>query len=299
MWPGGRTKLVLVGGAGSRTGDAERTFALLVRYLVQRGGYDLARDVLEATYAGVGNDGGWQPRPYVPADTRRPLLDSAEAVAGCLDWYRARLPGGVRLCVIGYSLGGVVAFDGATLAVARDRPGWQGRLGAVVSIAAPMLGCNAGPFIQWAWLATAEPDGLGDAGRDLDLRWNDVEERERVQRRAAFLRASGATVLTLADPDDAVVRPEEAVLPGPGQALEDLLVRTTRVRPGSLGHGAILDDPEVWRRVLAAVGPQQPAVGEPDPAAADAIEQELQAIKNRLRAQGRIRPQPPSPRETA
>ena len=63
--------------------------------------------------------GIWRPTPYVAADTRRPLIDSAEAVAGCLDWYRQALPSDTRLCVLGYSLGGVVGLDGATLAVAR------------------------------------------------------------------------------------------------------------------------------------------------------------------------------------
>jgi hypothetical protein len=84
VWPEGRTKLVLVGGVGSRTGDAERSFSGLLRFLAERGGYDPRRDVLEATYAGAETGGVWQPRPYGPADTRRPLLDSAEAVANSL-----------------------------------------------------------------------------------------------------------------------------------------------------------------------------------------------------------------------
>jgi hypothetical protein len=287
VWPGGNNKLVLVAGVGSRTGDAERSFAVLTRALAEQGGYDLRRDVLEATYAGQSDRGQWQPRPYAPPDTRRPLMDSAAAVAGCLDWYRAALPSTTRLCVLGYSLGGVVAVDGATLAVARDRVGWRDRLAAVVTFAAPLRGCNAGPFMSWAWLTTAEPDPLGDAGRDLDKRWKDPEEQERVQRRAAFLRASGAVVLTLADPDDAVVRPEEALLPGPGQSTDQLLVRTQHVRPGSFGHGGLLDEPGAWRRVLAAIGPQRQRAAGPPPE--DAIERELESIKARLRAQGRLK----------
>jgi hypothetical protein len=56
-------------------------------------------------------------------------------------------------------------------------------------------------------------------------------------------------------------------------------------RAGTLGHGAILDEPGVWRRVLAAIGPQHPdADPVPDP-----LDDELKAIKERLRREGRIR----------
>lgn len=288
VWPEGKTKLVLVGGVGSRTGDAERAFGGLIRYLVQHGGYDLRRDVLEATYAGSDASEGWQPRPYVPADTRRPLIDSAEAIANCLEWYRLRLPETTRVCVLGYSLGGVVALDGATLAVVRDRVAWQGRLASLMTFAAPLRGSSAGALVSWAWLVTAEPDGLGEAGRDLDLRWQDSQEQERLTRRAAFLRAAGARVLTLTDPGDAVVRPEEALLPAPGESDDQLLVPTERVRPGSMGHGALLDEPATWRRVFGVVGPQEGAAHVP-PEQAAGIEEELQAIKARLRAEGRLK----------
>jgi hypothetical protein len=289
VWPGGRTKLVVVGGVGTRTGDAERSFAGLMRFLAERAGYHVRHDLLEATYAGTAVGDRWEPRPYWPADTRRPLVDSVDAVAGALEWYRDVLPLRTRFCVLGYSLGGVVALDAATLAVARDRAGWRDRIAAVVTVASPVRGCNAGPFIHWAWLATAEPDPLGVVGAELDRRWRDPQERERVERRAAFLRAEGAVVVTLADPDDAVVRPDEAVLPAPGHSVDDLLVQTDRVRPGSFGHGAILDEPAAWRRILAVIGPQQPLVVGRAGAAVDPIEHELQALKARLRAEGRLK----------
>ena len=275
--------MLLLGGIRSSTGDTTRQFSGLVHYLAERGGYDPRRDVHEATYAGVDVDGVWRPLPYTPADTRRPLIDSAEGVAGCLDWYRAALPPDTRLCLLGYSLGGVVGLDGATLAVARDRAGWRDRLGAVVTLAAPVRGCSVGALINWAWLITAEPDPLGAAGRDLDARWRDPEEQQRLERRAAFLRDHGVQVLTLVDPDDSVVRPEEGTLPGPGETALGLQVPTQITRPGSLGHGVILDEPAVWRRVLAAVGQQSRAGTDTDP-----LEDELRALKERLRGQGRI-----------
>jgi hypothetical protein len=285
VWPGGRTKLVLLTGVGTRTGDAERSFGGLVRFLAEHGGYDPRRDVLEGTYAGSEANGVWRPTPYVAADTRRPLIDSAEAVAGCLDWYRQALPSDARLCVLAYSLGGVVGLDGATLAVARERKGWHARLGAVVTFASPVRGCSAGELMNWAWLVTAEPDALGMAGRDLDARWKDRDEQIRLERRAAFLRGAGTRVLTLVDPGDAVVQPEEALLPAPGELSSDLQMKVRVSRPGTLGHGAMLDEPSVWRRVLAAIGQQNTvAHAVPDP-----IEDELAALKARLRREGRIR----------
>src|ERR1051326_1223788 len=83
VWPTTGTKLVLLGGIGTRTGDAERLFRGMLGYLAEHGGYDLRRDVLEGTYAGMEQSGTWEPTPYVSADTRKPLIDSAEAVAGC------------------------------------------------------------------------------------------------------------------------------------------------------------------------------------------------------------------------
>jgi hypothetical protein len=284
VWPTGRVKIVLVAGVGTRTGDAERSFSGLTRFLAERGGYDRRRDFLEGTFAGAEAKGTWRPTAYVPSDTRRPLIEMAEALAGCLDFYRQALPTGTRLCVLGYSLGGVVALDGATLAVARDRHAWHDRLAAVVSLAAPLHGCAVGALLNWAWVVMGDSDGLGEAGRDLDARWTDGEEQTRLDRRAAFLRATGVRVVTLADPDDSVVRPEEALLPAPGESPADLQIQTTIRRPGSLGHGAILDEPAVWRRVLSVVGPQSRAG-----VAADPLEEELNALKARLRREGRIK----------
>lgn len=286
VWPGGRTKLVLLAGLSSRTGDAERAFGTMLQYLSRHGGYDARRDVLEGTFAGVDRNGNWQPAVYAASDTRKSLIDMAEAFAGCLDFYRTALPADTKLAVLGYSLGGVVGLDGATLAVARDREAWRGRLAAVITLAAPLHGVSVGGLVKWAWLVTGEPDGLGAAGDDLEARWRDAEEQTRLTRRAAFLRSIGARVLTLADPDDSVVRPEEALLPAPGETVRDLQVTTSITRPGSLGHGAILEEPGVWRRVFGAIGPQNSTQAR---RGSDPIEEELKALKEKLRRQGRIR----------
>ena len=176
-------------------------------------------------------------------------------------------------------------LDLDALAVARDREAWRGRLGAVITLAAPVHGCSVGALINWAWLVMGDSDGLGEVGRDLDARWKDAEEQARLARRAAFLRHAGARVVRLPDPDDSVVRPEEALLPAPGERASDLQVNTQIRRPGSLGHGALLDEPAAWRRVLAVLGPQAQARRQ----AADPIEQELKALKERMRREGRLK----------
>ena len=89
------------------------------------------------------------------------------------------------------------------------------------------------------------------AGDDLDARWRTPTSRHGSIGAPRFCARAGARVLTLADPDDSVVRPEEALLPAPGETLDDLQVETSVTRPGSLGHGAMLDEPAVWHRVLA------------------------------------------------
>lgn len=287
IWPGGRTKVVLLAGLNSQTGDMERSFGGLIHFLEVHGGYDPRRDVLEGTYAGIDQNGTWQPTSYVRGDTRKPIIDMTEAVAGCLDFYRQALPETTRLCLVGYSMGGVVGLDGATLSVARDRHAWRGRLAAVVTLSAPLHGSSVGTLVNWAWLVTGDPEGLGLAGDDLQARWKDPEEQARLARRAAFLRAEGARLLTLADPDDSVVRPEEALLPAAGETVNDLQVQSSITRPGSLGHGAILDEPAVWRRVLAAIGVQA-SDGPGSPRVADPIEDELKALKDRMRREGRI-----------
>lgn len=282
-----------MGGLGSRTGDATVRFAPLMRSLASRGGYDPRRDSLELTYAGREAGGRWQPRPYEPLDTRRPLLECAEAVAGCLEWYRDRLPDQTRFCLVGYSLGGVAVLDGVTMALARDRAGWQGRL-AAVTIAAPLRGCNAGPLLRWAWLVAPDLGTLGRMGEDLERRWNDPREQERLHRRARFLRAAGVPLLTLTDPDDAVVRPDEALLPAEGEDARTLLVGGGRSSPGTHGHGGILESEGVWWRVLGLAGPQERLadnrlrVPPEGTRVDDSVEDELEAIRARLRAEGRL-----------
>ena len=258
----------------------------LIRYLVERGGYDPRRDVVEAHLRRRGRrapaaSGGR--RRTSRADTRRPLIDSAEAVAGCLDWYRA----------------GVAAHHAAVpaglLAGRRGRPRRR----------------HPGRRARSAWLARPPRRG-GDAGRagarlqrrradelGLAADWRSGPAGRRGPRPGRALAGPGR-----ADPSRAsrrVSAQRRRAGPDPGRpgrrhraARRGAAARAGRVggelevdvrvtRPGSLGHGAMLDAPDVWRRVLAAVGPSKPR----RPAAVPTrIDDELARLKARLRAEG-------------
>jgi hypothetical protein len=72
----------------------------------------------------------------------------AEAVAGCLDFYREALPP-TRPVHRGLSLGGVVGLDGVTLSVARSRVvARPPRRGGYPVLAAH--GSSVGALINWA-----------------------------------------------------------------------------------------------------------------------------------------------------
>ena len=153
---------MLLGGVGTRTGDAERSFGGLLRFLA-----DAAATTCAATCSKARTPAS-EVRRRLAADSVRRGGHAAAADRQRRGSRRAASIGTARrcrpirrLCVLGYSLGGVVGLDGATLAVARDRQGWHGRLGAVVTLAAPVRGCSAGALMNWAWLVTAEPDPLG------------------------------------------------------------------------------------------------------------------------------------------
>jgi len=99
-----------------------------------------------------------------------------------------------------------------------------------------------------------------DLPPDLARRAADEMARASVRRSAARLRAAGIRVVTLAAEDDAVVTPEDALLPSDGPDASAFVLRPRR-RPGAsyvesmLGHGALPHDPLCWQRVLAALGP--------------------------------------------
>ena len=229
----------------SRTGDAERQLAGLVRYL---GSQARLEDAVEASYRSSA-DG--QREPYDRSDTAQPLVDSAEAVARMLGRHRRELGLGGKLHLVGWSLGGAVLFDAAVKLTDAD-PAWRDGFGSIVTLSAPLYGCDVDGIEELGVLAA------GQAGRELIKRGSDPLHRQWVFDAARRLRAAGVRLLTLGSAADVVVTANDSIVPEPGHSPDEYLVQP-RARLGAdfgerhLGHGAILHDPAVWRRVLAAV----------------------------------------------
>jgi hypothetical protein len=78
------------------------------------------------------------------------------------------------------------------------------------------------------------------------------------------IRLAGITLVTLAAQDDAIVTPEDALLPAPGPRPYAFILRPHR-RPGATdfaslsGHFDLPTDPVTWRHVLDALGPADPS----------------------------------------
>src|SRR5204862_2091618 len=137
--------------------------------------------------------------------------------------------------------------------------------------------------------------------------------RLRIAGEVERLRAAGVTVTTLAQADDAVIQPEDGIIGSIDPSLIYAAPSTLDASPVAryLGHGRILHEPRVWRRLLAVIGPQTPGTA---PAAAGAgaapalvtpppggaapaesapersgalLDRQLAELKERLRAEGR------------
>lgn len=240
-------RVVGLAGAGSRSGRAWDIMDGVARYLATAGGY-VPADFVEASYR-VGPGG--EPLPYDEEDSIVPLANATAAVARSLEWLRRAH--GARLHLVGWSLGGVVLFDAAAALIQAD-PSWARDLGAIVTLSSPLLGSDVDGIDLFGAMAA------GPVGADLARRAADEQARASVRRNAARLREAGIRLVTLAEEDDAIVTPEDALLPSEGPEASAFVLRPRR-RPGApyvesvLGHGALPHDPLCWQRVLAALGP--------------------------------------------
>ncbi len=261
----GRKKIVLAAGMLSRSGEALRQFDGFVRYLENTLGYTRG-DVLEVSYnsvsaaQGLGTAEGddWRPAPY---DTRHcdvSLRDVSAQAGRTLRWYRSRLPDDTEYHLIGYSLGGVALFESAGALLLGEAERWHGRLRSLTTLSAPLFGADLG----------VEGELLGSLGvgallpgsvsvRELLGRGRSPEHRALVERLAARLRASGVRVLTLADAQDIVVTPEDAII-APPRERERYVLSGPRAPSSGLGHGPILSNTLAWVRMAKQLGPQEP-----------------------------------------
>jgi pimeloyl-ACP methyl ester carboxylesterase len=278
-------KVVCGAGIASFTGDAEREFRPL-RATLAGLGFD-ASDFAEATYAAVREEGDWRPRPYQIEDIQRPIAESARALARELEWYRDRLPAG-RFFLVGYSLGGVVAFEAASLLLAGDLRAWRGRIGGVISFASPLLGVDFGVLGGLASTLARQPDFYGQAGVELVERARDPSSVDRLESQAALLRAAGVRLLTIVDRNDAVVLYGDAALPssrerGEVLALDARLPDTADDVARRYGHGPILSEPRALGAVGKLIGEQECLGVHKRAAPADRVEEELRELRERLR----------------
>ena len=257
----GRKKVVLASGIMSRTGEVLRQLDGFLRYLENNFGY-VRGDFLEVSYHSVADGAGRRPAPYEPRHCQVSLKEGTLQVVHSLRWYRARLPEDTVYYLVGYSLGGVTLFGAAALLTEAEPERWRGRLGSVITLSAPLFGSDLG--VEGDLLGALGFDALlpqGEAIRDLIARGSSPEHRARIERQAERLRAFGAQILTLADADDVVVTPADAIIAPPHE--RDRYVLTGPRAPlggigrSPFGHGPLLSNTLAWVRMARLIGPQE------------------------------------------
>jgi hypothetical protein len=255
-----RKRVVLAAGVGSRSGDALRLFAGFRQFLIDEAGF-APEDFLEATYAGRYVGGRWVgPAPYDETASTAPLAASVAHCAQALLWWARQQPRGVEWHLVGFSLGGLVLLEAAGLLHQRAPDSWGQHLRSLTTLSSPLNGCALGEF---SWLGAVL--GPGAVGAELCALGNDPRHRERIAALVARLRAAGVVVTTLVEADDAVVQPADGIV-GP---IDPSLIVPCRSQPDDppgaryLGHGRIVNEPRVWKQLLAIIGPQVGFTGRP------------------------------------
>jgi len=260
----GRNKIVLAAGMLSRSGEALLRFGGFLRYLTTNHGYETG-DFLELSYNSMQDAKGWRPIPYERTHCEAGLADVTAHIGRGLRWYRSVLPDDTRYHLIGYSLGGVALFEAAGALLFGEPERWQGRIGSVITLAAPLFGTDLGlegDLLGALGLGTLLPSGV--SVRELIARGSDPRHRAQVERLAARLRSQGVNLLTLADSEDVVVTPADAVIAPLHERNWHVLSGKNVVSLGGggtgvpLGHGPLLDNTLAWVRMAKLIGPQQP-----------------------------------------
>jgi hypothetical protein len=260
----GRNKIVLAAGMLSRSGEALDRFGGFLRYLTTSQGYELG-DFLELSYNSMLDADGWRPIPYDSSHCEAGLADVTAHIGRGLRWYRAALPDDTRYHLIGYSLGGVTLFEAAGALLFGEPDRWQGRIGSIITLAAPLFGTDLGlegDLLGALGFGSLLPSGV--SVRELIARGSDPLHRAKIERLAARLRSQGVNVLTLAAEDDVVVTPADAVIAPLHERDWHVLSNKNVVAFGGssmgvpLGHGPLLDNTLAWVRMAKLIGPQEP-----------------------------------------
>lgn len=261
----GRKKVIRAAGVLSQTGDAARHLGGFSRYLQRTRGF-APGDFLELTFRGTGTDADWTPTAYQKGDSEAPLAESTALVIRHLRWYDARLPADQELHLSGYSLGGVLLFRAAAALLEEDALKWSQRLRSLITLASPHFGCDLG--LEGDLLGLFGLDALlpgGAVARELCALGSDSRHRAQAERQAALLRRVGLRVVTLADENDVVVTPADAIIAEPSE-----MARYTFSSPSSqpggayrdavFGHGPLLDNPKAWALMAETIGHQEPSL---------------------------------------
>jgi hypothetical protein len=256
----GRKKIVLASGIMSRTGAALRQLDGFIRYLEKNLGYT-SGDFLEISYHSEIGPWGRRPEPYEPRHCEVSLEEGVAQVVHSLRWYRGRLPDDTEYHLIGYSLGGVTLFDAATRLADTEPERWRGRLATLTTLSAPLFGADLGlegDLLGLLGFGALLPGGV--AVREVISHGQNREHRARVERDARRLAAFGVKLLTLADAEDVVVTPDDAVIAPPDQRDAHVL-SGPRVPLGApdnnpFGHGPLLRNTLAWVRMARLIGPQ-------------------------------------------
>jgi hypothetical protein len=260
----GRNKIVLAAGMLSRSGESLDRFGGFMRYLATSYGYGPG-DFLELSYNSMLDADGWRPIPYDSTHCEAGLADVTAHIGRGLRWYRAALPDDTRYHLIGYSLGGVTLFEAAGALLFGEPDRWQGRIGSIITLAAPLFGTDLGlegDLLGALGFGSLLPSGV--SVRELVARGSDPIHRARIERLADRLRSQGVNLLTLAAEDDIVVTPADAVIAPPRERAWHVLSNKNVVAFGGsgmgvpLGHGPLLDNTLAWVRMAKLIGPQEP-----------------------------------------
>jgi hypothetical protein len=260
----GVNKIVLAAGMLSRSGEAMDRFGGFLRYLVTNHGYEPG-DFLEASYNTRQDAGDWRPAPYDTAHCEASLTEATTNVGRSLRWYRSQLPDDTRYHLIGYSLGGVALFESAGALLFGEPDRWEGRIGSLTTLAAPLFGTDLGlegELLGALGLGTLLPSGK--SVRQLIERGGDPRHRAVVERLAERLRGQGVSILTLADANDVVVTASDSVIaPSHERDWHVLDNRNVVSLSGGgmgvpLGHGPLLNNTLAWVRIAKMIGRQQP-----------------------------------------
>ena len=261
----GRKKIALAAGMLSRSGEAITRFDGFIRYLTSNFGYE-AGDFLEISYNSVQDAAGWRPVPYDATHCDVTLADVTAQVGRSLRWYRSVLPDDTRYHLIGYSLGGVALFEASGALLFGEPERWVGQLASVITLSAPLFGTDLGlegDLLEALGFGALLPGGQGV--RDLVARGRDPGHRAAVERIAERLRSLGVQLLTLADPTDVVVTPEDAIVARPDERDRYLVNGPRAAWTGGagipLGHGPLLSDTLAWVRMAKLIGRQEPRAG--------------------------------------